>query len=116
MKDQDKTTSITKGGFEFRFTPSKRVSSKVSHYLHIYWRGRLITPKKAGAFINLLDDKWDPVVICDESAIIPLTLIINEYFGTINNIKYFSGDPGSVKDFRDINSNTSVTVWKRDKY
>lgn len=113
MENVSKTTSVSKGGFEFKFTPAKRASSKISHYLHIYWRGKLITPPRAGAFIDLENDKWDPVVICDQSVIIPLSLVIQEYFCPINTIRYFQGDPEDVRDMRDINSKTSKIVWKR---
>ena len=107
------TTSIFKGGFEFRLTPTKR-NGETTHYLHIYRGNHCLTPKNAGAFVNLEEGRWDPVIINDRSYEIPLVFVIKEYFGLINTIKYIK--PGTyIEDFTSLQAIKGKTknIWSR---
>jgi hypothetical protein len=107
------STSIFKGGFEFRLVPTKG-NGETTHYLHIFRGEQCLTPKDAGAFVNLERGKWNPVIINDRSYEIPLVMVIKEYFGNINTIKYVK--PGTwidgAKGFHRFKGK-SKTIWNR---
>jgi len=107
------TTSIFEGGFEFRLTPTKS-NGVTTHYLHIFRGQQCLTPQWAGAFVDLANGNWGPIIINDLSYKIPLVIVIKEYFGMINNILYVK--PGDiVKDtygFQQIKGKTKK-IWDR---
>ncbi len=113
MKIVTKGDTVLIGGFEFRLTPTAG-KGKTTHYLHVYKGGKAITPPKAGAFVNLDEGHWDPMVICDKSCLVELSFIVNTYFSSIKNIRYYKGDPADVRSMRDINSKTTDIVWRRN--
>ncbi len=111
MKIVTKGDTVLIGGFEFRLTPSAG-KGKTTHYLHVYKGGKLITPPRAGGFINLDEGTWDPIVICDKSCLVELSFIVNSYFSSIKTIRYYKGNPDDVRSLRDLRRNTDI-VWKR---
>ena len=113
MKIKTEGSSILIGGFEFRLVPSKRPSSKTTHYLHVYKNGKPITPPKAGAFVNLEAGTWDPLVLCDKQYVIELVHVVNTYFGSIKTIRYYAGNPEDVKTMKDLTSDLTNVIWKR---
>lgn len=113
MKIVTEGSSILIGGFEFRLVPSKRPSSKTTHYLHIFKDGHAITPPKAGAFVNLAEGTWDPLVLTNLEYAIELTHVVNTYFGSIKTIRYYAGDPLNIRTMKDLTAKTTTVIWKR---
>lgn len=113
MKIITEGNTVLIGGFEFRLTPSAG-KGKTTHYLHVYKNGTMITPPKAGAFVNLDEGIWDPMVICDKSCLVELSFIVNMYFSSIRTIRYYKGEPENVRTMKDLNSKTTDIVWRRN--
>jgi len=119
-QDQNQTANVElgafsefQGGFEFRFTPTKR-NGATTHYLHIFRGQQCLTPQWAGAFVDLNKGNWGSIIINDLLYKIPLQAVIRANFGTINSILYVK--PGDVvKDmygFQQIKGKTKK-IWDR---